>query len=225
MIINVGRNDPAKYYLTLFKAIGLVYEKYKNFSFFQIGAGLDLKNEFRQLENIRFKGLKELSQDKLIDYYHAAEVYVSSSKHESFGKVLVEALAAGLPVVATATTGSKEIVKDGENGFLVSIGDSEALARKIIYLLNNPHEYNKLKTGALEQASQLSWEKTSREFQKIIDKAQISQLKKIHMIDFTESGFKQELMKPNRAFIDAVKKGAVLYGQENFIRLIKSIIP
>ena len=138
MIINVGRNDPAKDYPTLFKAIKLVYEKYKNFSFAQIGAGLDLKNEFRQLENIRLKGLKELSQDKLINYYHAAEVYVSSSRHESFGKVLVEALAAGLPVVATATTGSKEIVQDGVNGFLVPVKDSETLARKIIYLLNNP---------------------------------------------------------------------------------------
>ena len=53
---------------------------------------------------------------------------------------------------------------------------------------------------------------------------QISQSKKIHMIDFTESGFKQELMKPNKAFIDAVKKGVILFGQENFINLIKSII-
>ena len=47
-------------------------------------------------------------------------------------------MACGLPVVATATTGSQSIVVDGENGFLVSIGDYDALARKVVYLLNNP---------------------------------------------------------------------------------------
>ena len=61
-------------------------------------------------------------------------------------------------------------------------------------------------------------------FQKTTYKAQITQIKKIHAIDFTETGFRQELMKPNRAFIDAVKKGVILFGQENFIRFIKNII-
>ena len=47
-------------------------------------------------------------------------------------------MAAGLPVVVTKTTGSREIVVDEVNGFLVPIGDSQALARKILFLLNNP---------------------------------------------------------------------------------------
>ncbi len=59
---------------------------------------------------------------------------------------------------------------------------------------------------------------------KVLDKAQITQIKKIHAINFTKTEFEQELMKPNRAFIDAVKKGVILFGQENFIRFVKSII-
>lgn len=51
-------------------------------------------------------------------------------------------------------------------------------------------------------------------------KIQETQLKKIHGINFTEKEFKQELNKPNRAFVDALKKGIVLFGQDNFIKFI-----
>ncbi len=67
-------------------------------------------------------------------------MYVSSSAHESFGKVLVEANACAKPVVATATTGARDIVQDGVNGYLVPVGDAAALAEKIVYLLQHPDE-------------------------------------------------------------------------------------
>ncbi len=70
----------------------------------------------------------------------------------------------------------------------------------------------------------VSKNKNLPKIQRAIAEEQITQPKKIHIIDFTESGFKQTLTKPNKAFIDAVKKGVILFGQENFIRLIKSII-
>lgn len=57
----------------------------------------------------------------------------------------------------------------------------------------------------------------------IIDKIQKTQSKKIHAINFTEAEFKQELTKPNRAFVDAVKNGVVLFGQEKFVRFIKKV--
>lgn len=137
-IINVGRKDPAKDYKTLFKTIELIREKYGKIVFYQIGANINLNDKIKSDENIKLISIDRIKQEELTNYYHAADIYVSSSKHESFGKVLIEAMAAGLPVVATATTGSKEIIKDGENGFLAPVGDSEALARKILYLLNNP---------------------------------------------------------------------------------------
>jgi len=73
-------------------------------------------------------------------------------------------MACGLPVIATDTTGSKEIIKDGVNGFLVPIGDSEALSRKILYLLNNPDKAKEIgKAG-----KQMIIEKFNQE--KIIEK-------------------------------------------------------
>lgn len=56
-----------------------------------------------------------------------------------------------------------------------------------------------------------------------IDKAQKTQSKKIHAINFTESEFKAELKKPNKAFIDAIKKGIILFGQENFVKFMREI--
>jgi len=137
-IINVGRKDPSKDYKTLFKTIELVYEDYKKLAFWQIGANIYLSGKIKGDDNLILNSVKKVKQKDLINYYHTSDVYVSSSCSESFGKVLVEAMASGLPVVATATTGSREVIEDGVNGFLVPIGDSEALAKKVLYLLNNP---------------------------------------------------------------------------------------
>jgi len=54
-------------------------------------------------------------------------------------------------------------------------------------------------------------------------KIQTTQLKKIHLIDLTESEFSQELKRPNKAYVDALKKGIILFGQENFIKFIRGL--
>ncbi|MBU2633636.1 MAG: hypothetical protein KJ674_00155 [Nanoarchaeota archaeon] len=59
--------------------------------------------------------------------------------------------------------------------------------------------------------------------EKIILKIQKTQIKKIHILNFTEIEFKDELLKPNKVFINAIKKGIILFGQERFIKFIKNI--
>jgi len=56
-----------------------------------------------------------------------------------------------------------------------------------------------------------------------IAKIQKSQIKKVHAINFTAAEFRMEIEKPNKTFIDAVKKGIVLFGQENFIKFMINI--
>ncbi len=56
-----------------------------------------------------------------------------------------------------------------------------------------------------------------------IKKIQKTQIKKIHSLNFTPAEFKCELKKPNKIFIDAIKKGIILFGQEKFINFIKSV--
>lgn len=65
-------------------------------------------------------------------------VMVSASRRESFGRTLVEAMAQGVPVVATRSGGPEEIIEDGKSGFLVDVGDAEAIAERMARLLSDP---------------------------------------------------------------------------------------
>ncbi|HVL88851.1 MAG TPA: glycosyltransferase, partial [Actinomycetota bacterium] len=68
----------------------------------------------------------------------ALDVFVHASVAEPFGIVIVEALAAGVPVVATRGGGVAEIVTDGEDGFLVECGDDEQIAGRVAEILADP---------------------------------------------------------------------------------------
>ena len=61
------------------------------------------------------------------------------------------------------------------------------------------------------------------EIEESIKKIQKVQIKKIHAINFTQEEFKEELEKPNKVFIDAMKKGVILFGQEKFIKFMKEL--
>jgi len=65
--------------------------------------------------------------------------------------------------------------------------------------------------------------KSFKKLHESLDKIQKSESKRIHTINFTESKFREELLKPNKAFVEAVKKGVVLFGQEEFIKFMKKL--
>lgn len=81
-------------------------------------------------------------------YMARASVYVLSSRWEGFGNVMVEAMATGLPVVATdCPVGPAEILQGGVLGPLVPIGDADAMARAIISVLDAPPDRRRLREG------------------------------------------------------------------------------
>jgi glycosyltransferase involved in cell wall biosynthesis len=82
----------------------------------------------------------------------ATDVFVSASHTESFGITIVEAMASGAAVVATATEGAREIIEDGVTGLLVPLGDVEALASAIVRLLEDAPERKRLGARAREVA-------------------------------------------------------------------------
>ncbi len=86
--------------------------------------------------------------DNLADLYCALEVFVSASHSESFGLAIVEAMASGTAVVATATDGAREVIADGVNGLLVPIGDSGAMADAMIDLLRDSQRRTRLASAA-----------------------------------------------------------------------------
>ncbi len=78
------------------------------------------------------------SVPNIADYLSVAEVLLLPSDTESFGLAALEAMACEVPVIATRTGGLPEVVRDGETGFLVSVGDTEAMAEHAARLIDTP---------------------------------------------------------------------------------------
>ena len=94
---------------------------------------IDLQRELG-LDNLHFVGFK--TKDELVAYYAAADLFVLPTREDIWGLVINEAMAYGLPVVSTdRCISALEMVKNGENGYIVPVGDSEALAEKISEVL------------------------------------------------------------------------------------------
>jgi len=84
-----------------------------------------------------FAGLVE-GEQRMADYYRAADVYFHPSRADTFPLAVLEAMSSGIPVVATAVGGIPEQVQDGENGFLVRPGDLEAMTARTREVLDHP---------------------------------------------------------------------------------------
>jgi glycosyltransferase involved in cell wall biosynthesis len=83
----------------------------------------------------------------------AMDVFVSASETESFGLAIVEAMAAGTAVVATATEGAREVIEDQKTGLLVPIGDTDRIAGSVADLLSDPERRRAIATQSAQSAA------------------------------------------------------------------------
>lgn len=86
--------------------------------------------------------------DELLAYYAAADCFVMPSYREGFPNTVLEAGAMGLPSIVTDINGSREIIKDGENGMIVPPKDTEALYRAMKHMLTSTLDRNKMASNA-----------------------------------------------------------------------------
>jgi glycosyltransferase involved in cell wall biosynthesis len=119
----------------------------------------NLAKELGLGDRVRFLGV--LPPHEVAGYMRRSALLVLPSRAESFGAVLVEALACGTPVVATRCGGPEDIVSD-EVGVLVPVGDSSALAEGLEQILREPQRYRpaQLRAYALER---FSWERVAED--------------------------------------------------------------
>jgi glycosyltransferase involved in cell wall biosynthesis len=141
LIGSVGRLHPVKGHDILIQSMSAVTREFRNARLIIIGSGsqrVELENLSRKLkvsEHVTFLGLK--SPLEVIEILREVDLFVLASNWEGFGIAVIEAMALGKPVVATAVDGLREVIEDGRTGFLVPPGDPYALAEKVIYLLKN----------------------------------------------------------------------------------------
>ncbi len=104
---------------------------------------------------VRFTGA--LGRAQLEDYYGAADLVVLNSIHEGLPHVALEAMAAGVPVIAAAAGGIPEVVMPGRSGVLVPPGDDRALRTAITVLLADAGRRARLVEGGREMAAHFTW--------------------------------------------------------------------
>jgi glycosyltransferase involved in cell wall biosynthesis len=119
----------------------------------------NLETQARELdikESIEFTG--EIPHNELPYWYRKADVFVMPSLSEGFGIAVIEAMAAKVPVVASDTGGLLDVISDGINGLFVRAGDSQAIARAILFLYHNPQTAGSLRKNGFERAREYSWD-------------------------------------------------------------------
>lgn len=116
-----------------------------------------LAGELGLAGQVRFAGM--VTGPAKADLFAAARIVVVPSRREPFSNALLEAMAAGRAVVATAVGGSQEVVEDGRSGLLVPPEDADALAAALIGLLRAPERTAALAQAARRRAEQFSWER------------------------------------------------------------------
>ena len=118
-----------------------------------------LERQARRLgvgDRVRFEGF--VVHERLPALLAHADLLVLPSLYEELGTVLLEAMQAGLPIIASKTGGIPDVIEDGGNGLLVPPGEPEALARAIDRLLADRDLARRLSEGAQERAKDYDWE-------------------------------------------------------------------
>jgi glycosyltransferase involved in cell wall biosynthesis len=141
-----------------------------------------LAGELRQqaaslgLDDLHFHGRAD--GEDLRNLYRAADIFVLPSKSEGgLSLALLEALAAGLPVVATDLATSREIVVHGENGFLVAPDDPAELAAALLEIVDDADRYERMSRMARKLAEQYRWDAVRDDFERMYDLARATGLR------------------------------------------------
>ncbi len=115
--------------------------------------------------------LGSVSEERKFQYLTASDIFVLPSLHEGFGIVFLEAMYCGLPIVTTDCGGQTDFVKDGHNGFLVPVGDVEAIADRIVTLLQNQALREQISENNREDVKGFSISATAERYEMVFKQA------------------------------------------------------
>ncbi len=161
-ILCVARQYPRKHIADLLRAMPLVRQRVPRAHAVIIGDGpehnnlLALAAELRLGDGVRFLGALP-NDDDVARWYRHADLFCLPSVQEGFGMVFVEAMASGLPVVATHSAAIPEVVPRNRAGLLVPPSDPSSLADALITLLQNPKQRVAFGVFGQQHVQQYEW--------------------------------------------------------------------
>lgn len=158
--VAIGRMAIQKNYPLLLAAFCTINRQYPQTKLVIVGDG-ELRNELE--DTTRNLGMREAVEftgnisDVEVRLWEA-QAYVMSSDYEGLPLTVLEAMAAGLPIISTRAGGVVDVVRNNENGFLVECGDKDALVSAMKALIQSPSMCNKFSTNSIELSRQYSIE-------------------------------------------------------------------
>lgn len=174
-ILYVGRMDPRKGAKYLFAALPILEKQLPNFRILVVGSGW-MKNVYdkyippKLLHRVEFVGY--VTPEELPRYYRSADVYCSPATNgESFGLVLLEAMASGIPIVASDIVGYHDVVENKREGLLVPARSPRHLAEALITLARYPEKRGEMARNGLAKARGYSWEHVVNQIEPVYEKA------------------------------------------------------
>ena len=162
----VGRVEAAKGIYYILEA----FRQLQNLNIELIVVG-DVLNQREELEaytsNARFLGLKR--RDEMPEYYKEADVFILSSLWEGSSLSMLEALATGLPVIASKYSCAPEVVTEYEEGFVIEPRDIEQLKDRIRWFYNNADKIPEMSVAARKTAENYTWIQYGEKISKIVN--------------------------------------------------------
>lgn len=142
-VLFVGGLDPfRKGVYDLLDAITLVIQEDSKIRFVISGSEGSFEPIMRRWHELKLERYIEfigwISEGKKVEIYQSADILVLPSHNEGLPYVIIEALASGLPIIASSVGGIPEVIRHGENGYIIKPGDSQSLAKYILLLASKP---------------------------------------------------------------------------------------
>ncbi|HEY4475017.1 MAG TPA: glycosyltransferase family 4 protein [Candidatus Paceibacterota bacterium] len=174
IILSAGRLVPWKGFRMLIKIMPRLLEISQLFRLIIVGDGSDQKMLESMIKNLGLERRVYLvgrkSQEELAVYLAAADMFVLNSGYEGFSHQILEAMTVGVPVVTTAVGGNKEVIRQGENGFMIKYQDEFNLVEAIKSLWQNQELQEEFKKEGKKTAEHFSSEKMFEETIKVLTK-------------------------------------------------------
>lgn len=173
IIVTAGRLNPQKNQKMLIDAFAKIENDYPEYKLVIYGEGT-LEKELKDYvasKQIEEKVLFPGNVSNLLERINSATLFVMTSDFEGMPNALIEAMAIGLPCISTDCPcgGPRELIVDGENGFLVPVGNEEELSKKMCYMLNNLEAAEKISDNAVHIREKLDMQRIGHLWQEYLE--------------------------------------------------------
>jgi len=169
LVLFFGRLNPTKGPEMLAKTAINITKKRKDIAFLWIGPDEGKAEEVKELIK-SYKNMKYLGpikgKEKIAEMYQASDVYVMPSYREGLPLTLFEAMASGLPIVASPVNGVPYEMKEPENGFFSNYGDLESIEKNIIKLIEDKKLAQKISENNFKKSKNYDWDDIYKEYMK-----------------------------------------------------------